>query len=61
MAERVHYLVINLRGAGLDPRLVRERHSSLAAAKSQAVHDHGGGYRAVVRIEDAKGNTVWEP
>ena len=62
MAKRIHYIIRDLAGRDPDapaPKLVRARHSSLEEAEVQFDHDLVHGV-PVVRIEDAKGNTVRE-
>jgi hypothetical protein len=62
MPGKVHFLVYDLRDPGdpAGPKITKARHSSLENAEAQRDVDLSVGKRAV-RIEDAKGNAVWEP
>lgn len=61
MAKKpTHYIVRNLADSGgEEQKLYRAAHASLEEAEAQFDHDLEAG-RPVVRIEDAKGNTVRE-
>ena len=60
MAEKIHYLVRNMRAPDdpRGPREVKAKHSSLADAEAQWEAEAGSG--TLLRIEDAKGNVVRE-
>jgi hypothetical protein len=61
MANRIHWIVRDLSGKedDVEPKLFRAKYASLDEAEAQFDHDLAHGV-PVVRIEDAKGNTVRE-